>query len=119
VTTPVTIPLPEGVSTTSEASATVTVDIVPSSGSARLTVAPELLNVEEGLTATVDAQALVIVVQGPIPALDQLAPADVRAVIDLAGRVPGTYDEVPQVEVPEGLTVVSVTPQTVSVTLSQ
>lgn len=116
--TPLRIPLPEGVSTTSELTATVTVAIVPTTGSVRLSVAPELSNVGEGLTATVDTTALVIVVQGPIPALDQLAVGDVHASIDLAGRTAGDYEEVPVIALPEGLSVLSVTPQTVSVTLS-
>ncbi|MDA1002328.1 MAG: CdaR family protein [Chloroflexi bacterium] len=115
---PLRIPLPDGVSASTDVSATVTVSIVPASGSLRLTVAPELTNVADGLTASVDTTSIVVVVEGPIPVLDALAVADVRVLIDLTGRPAGVYDEVPQIEIPDGLTVVIVTPQTVSVTLS-
>lgn len=112
------IPLPDGVSATSEVAATVTVSIVPSSGSTRLNVAPELTNVPEGLTATVDTTSIVVVIEGPVPTLELLTIDDVHALVDLAGRGPGTYEEVPQISIPDGLSVVSVTPQTLSVTLS-
>jgi YbbR domain-containing protein len=118
ISIPLRIPVPDGVSTTSLTSATVTIAIVPATGSARLSVAPQLVGVNEGLSASLETTALVVVVQGPIPALDQLSAADVRAVIDLSGRTAGTYQEVPRIELPEGLAVLSVTPQTVSVTLN-
>jgi YbbR domain-containing protein len=112
------IPLPDGVSATSDLPATVTVAVVPTTGTVRLTVAPEVANLAEGLTATVDTPALAVVVQGPVPALDALSVGDVRVYIDMLDRTAGTFDEVPRIEIPEGLTVLSVTPQTVSVTLS-
>ena len=39
-----------------------------------------------------------IIISGPLPVLDALAPGDIRVVIDLANTAIGTYQLVPRVE---------------------
>jgi YbbR domain-containing protein len=111
------IPLPPGVSTNADSSATVTVSIAPVMGSTRIEVAPVIENPAEQTTVTVLQPSVTVTLQGPVPALNALTPADVQVSLDLKGLAEGTFNVVPKVKVPEGLTVLSVAPQIVSVTL--
>lgn len=117
VSRPLRIALPPGVSTTGEPQATVSVAITAITGSARFSVAPVLENTPAGRQAAVDQPAVVVVVQGPIPKLDALTPADIRVTLDLRGLGDGTSNVVPRIRVPDGLTVLSVQPLALAVTL--
>ncbi len=111
------ITLPSGVSTTSDSSATVTITIAPVTGSTRIEVAPTVANAPGGTDVTVERSAVSVTLQGPVPALNTLTPNDVKVTLDLKGLGEGTFNVVPKVQVPDGMTVLSIDPQTVTVTL--
>jgi YbbR domain-containing protein len=111
------IALPQGVSTSADSSATVTVTIAPLTGTTRFVVAPAFQNTPSGSVASVKETSVAVTLQGPVPALSALTPNDVQVTLDLKGMSNGTFNVVPKIKVPEGLSVVSVEPQTVSVTI--
>ncbi len=111
------IPLPPGVSFVDRERATVTVAITPMTGAFRLTVPVEAEGLSNGFTASITPGNVDVVLEGPLPVLNVLGPADVRAVVDLAGRT-GTVTVPVQVTVPEGVAIDSVQPISVTVTIT-
>jgi len=116
VQTSVQVTLPEGVEATTPISVSVTVRIEPIPGRLELSVAPDVVNVGGGLDVTV-GDPVIVVLEGPLPVLNGIAPADIRVVIDVEGLAAGAYALLPSVEIPEGVTIVEVRPPEVSVTL--
>lgn len=108
---------PPGVRVSGPVSVNVVVDISPVPGSLRLSVAPEAVGVGQGLVARFDDAAVTVVLEGPLLALNAIAPASVRAIVDVAGEQAGTVERTVDVEAPAGVSVVTVQPQTLSVTL--
>lgn len=113
----VAIPLPPGLSFVDRERATVTVSIAPMSGSFRLSLAVATEGLASGASATVTPGNIEVVLEGPLPVLNALGTADVRATVDLIGRV-GTVTVPVSITVPEGVTIASVQPQSVAVTIS-
>jgi YbbR domain-containing protein len=95
----------------------VTVVIEPIRGSLTVPVAISAVNVTEGLTATIDPPAVSVTLEGDLPLLNSLLQGDVTATIDLAGAPAGSGTYPVTVNVPAGVTVPSVQPVEVSVTL--
>ncbi len=125
----VALQLPEGVRAPDQSSATVVVTVEPVEGSLRLSVAPEAVRVPEGLVARFDDETVTVVLRGPLPVLNALTAGDVRAIVDAAGleaatveltleqRVEQTVELTVDVQAPQGVRVVTVQPQVLSVTL--
>ena len=109
-------PLP-GVGGAADVTATVTVRVSAIEGTTRLSVAPEAAGVEQGLVARLAPPSVVLVLAGPLPLLNPLGPSDVRVTVDAAGLPVGTVELAVSVAVPAGISVVTVQPQTLSVTL--
>lgn len=117
VVSTVSINLPAGVRNVGPGSVTVTVSFTPIEGSLRIVVAPEVIAVPDGLEAQLDATSVAIVIEGPLTILNALVASQVQATVSAAG-LPGGVVELPVVvSVPPELTVVSVQPSTLSVTL--
>ncbi len=113
----VAVPLPPGLSFVDRERATVTVSIAPMTGTLRMRLAVTTEGLVGGATALVDPGNIEVVLEGPLPVLNALGTADVRATVDLIGRV-GTVNVPVEVTVPEGVTLVSVQPQSVTVTIT-
>jgi YbbR domain-containing protein len=60
-----------------------------------------------------------VLLTGPLPTLSSLDPSSIAARVDLTGLSAGSHRVGVRVEAPQGLRVVSVTPQMVEVTLAQ
>jgi YbbR domain-containing protein len=61
-----------------------------------------------------------VILDGPLPVLESLAPQDVRVVLDLLGQPVGTHQIEPEVIVlPPGVTVRTLLPDTIEVTVSR
>lgn len=111
--------LPDGVSILGSQAVQVTVSVAPIMSS--LTVQRQV--VVQGLA--VDYQALPspatvdVIVSGPLPKLDALRPQDIQVIVDLFNMGPGSYQLVPIVILPEGITNQSVVPEKVQVEISQ
>ena len=106
---------PRGVASPELVEATVTVDIQPVVGTARFAV-PVTLQGGPPSARLVDA-AVLVAVTGPVPVLNTLTAADIRARAELTANAPGTYQVAVRVDVPANTRVVSVQPETVSVTI--
>ncbi|GMU41760.1 MAG: hypothetical protein AMXMBFR23_26260 [Chloroflexota bacterium] len=113
----VAVPLPPGLAFVDRERATVTVSIAPMTGTLRMRLAVTTEGLVGGATALVDPGNIEVVLEGPLPVLNALGTADVRATVDLIGRV-GTVNVPVEVTVPEGVTLVSVQPQSVTVTIT-
>ena len=79
----------------------------------------EIQNLRSGLKATASLTHVDIILSGPLPALQELKPEDVQAILDLLGLPRGTHKVTPQVVLPEGLglEVKSIVPDIVEVTI--
>lgn len=93
----------------------VRVSIEPIQSSLTMDIVPESQGLEPGLVVTVSPEVIEVILGGPMPTLERLQPGEVRVILDLLGLAPGTYQIVPQVLKPEGLTVLSINPATIQV----
>ncbi len=111
---------PEGVSLLmQEPVVTVRVTVVPMEGSATFRRPVEIQGLAPGLTATIAPEEVEVILNGPLPVLEELRPEDVRVLVDLFGLATGRYSLEPQVVVvPPGLMVGAVLPVTVQVEIS-
>jgi YbbR domain-containing protein len=115
--------LPEGVLVLGEGSGDegilVQISIQPLLGGQTIRSELELRQLSFGLTATASPTAVDIILSGPLPALQELQPGDVRAVLNLFGLTRGTHKVTPEVILPEGLglEVQSIVPDIVEVTI--
>lgn len=93
----------------------VRIAVEPIQSSLTMEIAPESQGLEPGLVVTVSLQTVEVILGGPLPTLEGLQPGEVRVILDLVGRGPGTYQIEPYVLKPEGLAVLSINPATVQV----
>jgi YbbR domain-containing protein len=103
--------------TASRDSVSVTIKVAPAQGTKAVIVAPDLTDVPSDLQATLQTTALTIRVSGDVPTLNALTPGAVKATVSLAGKTEGVQTLTPQITVPQGVTLVSVQPQQVTVVL--
>lgn len=112
------IPLPAGISYVDRDRATVTVTITPAAGSRRTTIAIDALGVPVGRIARFQGSGSVdVVIEGPLPVLNAMPLSDLRATVDVAGATSGTLSLQVNVRAPDGVSVKSVQPATVTVTI--
>ena len=76
------------------------------------------MNLGEGLQASFSPSSVDVTVDGPDSLLTAMTPADVRIRADLGNLGPGTHEVSPEITVPQGVTWVSNTPETVEVTIT-
>jgi YbbR domain-containing protein len=80
----------------------------------------EVIGLELGLNADVSPATVDVILAGPLPVLNSLQPADVHVRVDVTGLAVGVYQLVPDVLVVEqGVTVQSILPGTVEVTITK
>ena len=97
----------------------VRVTVVPIEGSMTVRRPVEVQGLTPGLTATVAPEEVEVILNGPLPVLEELRPEDVRVLVDLFNLTPGQYSREPQVVVtPPGVTVGAILPATVQVEIS-
>jgi YbbR domain-containing protein len=115
--------LPEGVLVLGEGSGDegilVQISIQPLLGGQTIRSELEIRQLSFGLTATASPTAVDIILSGPLPALQELEPSDVRTELNLLGLARGTHKVTPEVTLPEGLglEVKSIVPDFVEVTI--
>ena len=116
-TTRVALVLPEGVELMQTTDASVTVTVVPLAGTRPFFTAVQIQNLGAGLDASTDTGSVTVTVAGPAPTLATVPADQVVASVDVAGRAPGTYVIDVAVRLPSGMTVQSVQPVRVTVTI--
>jgi len=111
--------LPAGTSLFRSTGSTVTVSIAPLIGTRPFPfVAVQTVNLPAALVADTDPQTVSLVLAGPVPTLAVLTAAQVTAVVDGAGRATGSSAPADvAVRVPAGVTVQSVQPTRVTLTI--
>jgi YbbR domain-containing protein len=111
--------LPDGVTVEGgSATARVTVSIVPITGSNTYAVAVVLVGTSDAFSYSLSSGSTLVVVSGPLTALNGLVGSTLQAVGDVGGLGAGTHTVTLRVAVPSGLTVKSLSPGQVTVTVS-
>ena len=83
-----------------------------------LTRQVEIVGLAPGLSAEAAPDTVSVILDGPLPVLERLAPEDVRVVLDLLGLTEGTHQIKPElIVVPQGVTVQTVLPDSIEVTI--
>ena len=119
----VALALPEGVLVLGEGAGKegilVQISIEPLLGGQTMRREVEIQNLRVGLQASPSLTHIDIILSGPLPALQELKPEDVQAILDLFGLPRGTHKVTPKVILPEGLglEVKSIVPDIVEVTI--
>lgn len=83
----------------------------------QLSVAPTVNGLPPDVTAVVSPDRLELTLSGAFEQLQGLTPAEVRAVVDVQGRGPGTYQLQPQIILPQGVKLENQSTNTLAVTL--
>lgn len=110
--------LPDGVSLLLPTDATVGVTVIPLSGTRPFpVVAVQLTGLASGLIGETDVTTVSVVVAGPAATLAALGPTDVGASVDASGKGAGSYQADVVLRLPPGVTVVSVQPTRVTLTI--
>ncbi len=99
ITVPATLNLPAGLELEEVQSVIVRVEIEPILTSDVVRQEPEIRNLGEGLTVTLDVEQVVVFVAGPFDKLESLTDDDVRVTLDLFGLVTGTHQVEPEAAV--------------------
>ncbi len=112
--------LPTGLQVIGNSQVEVKVEIEPVVSSVSLSEIPlEPTGLASNLTAIILPEKANIILTGPVPVLNNLFINDLRVLIDLSGRMPGTYsiEAAPTLNIP-GLEIESISPTTFEVTIS-
>jgi len=109
--------LPEGVSMLKPVDATVTVTVVPLSGTRPFFAGVQVQNLAPNTTVELDVPTVIVTIVGPAPTLAGLSNDQVTATVDAANRAPGTYTVDVAVKIPAGTSVQSVQPTRVTLTV--
>ena len=84
-----------------------------------LEVAPVIHGLSEAMTASVEIEQVVLILSGPLALMDGLKIDDVQVFLDVTGLAPGEYAIIPDVTVPNGVTIESLIPEAISVTIER
>jgi YbbR domain-containing protein len=102
------------------AGVTVTILVSPFPGTRLIEIPVEAISQEQGLEVSgLSPSRVQVLLSGPLPELDALDIAGLRATVDVAGLDAGTHRLRPTIELPAGLRVRSVAPAEVDVRLGE
>jgi YbbR domain-containing protein len=97
---------------------TVTVDILPILSSRTMTSVVEIRNLAQGRGAALSPPEVDVILEGPDALVAELLPEDIQVFVNLFDLPLGVHRVEPVVLAPEGLSVVSVIPETIEVGIS-
>lgn len=111
--------LPEGVSVVGDPTVNVIVGISAIEGSITLNdVQVEIIGLDPKLSGKISPERINVILSGPLPTLDKLLPGQVRAVLDLTGKIEGVYQLAPNIDLSGmDLRVESILPGSIEVTI--
>lgn len=84
-----------------------------------LEVKPEIQGLSTGMTASVDIENVVLILSGPLAVMEKVKVDDVQVLLDITGLLPGEYSIIPDVTVPNEVTIESILPEAISVTIER
>ena len=121
IATQLSLNLPSGVLLMGSQTVSVQIEVVPIEDSRPVAFRQvEVIGLENGLTADTSPTTVDVILTGPLAVLNSLQPEDVHVLLDLSGLAAGTYQLIPAVTVVEqGVTVQSILPGTVEVTITK
>ena len=121
IATQLSLNLPSGVLLIGDQTVSVQIDVVPIEDSRPVAFRQvEVIGLQTGLKADISPTTVDVILAGPLPVLNSLQPEDVHVRVDLSNLAPGTYQLIPDVVVAEqGVSVQSILPGTVEVTISK
>ena len=109
--------LPTGVTLLKPTDVSVTVTVQPLTGTRVFSTAVVVSGLAANQTADLDQANVGVLLSGPVPTLASLPPEQVVASVDVGGRGPGTYTIDVAVRVPSGVSVQTVQPARITVTI--
>ncbi len=116
---PAGLSLPPGVSVLNNEAIIVQISVTPILGGQTVPRKVVLQGVARGLTATVSPDSADVILSGPVPALQALAPDAVQVVVDASNLAAGTYNVKPRIlSLPTSLNVQSIVPDTIQLIVS-
>ena len=110
--------LPTGVAVYGDNIVTITVQVFPIQSSRAMTTTVDVQDVRPGWVAVPSPGVVDVILEGPETVLSGMKSGDLRVIIDVDGYSLGVHRIQPDVLVPEGVTVVSVIPETIEVVLA-
>jgi len=113
----VALSVPSGVTLLRPTDVTVTVTVQALAGTRVFSSAIVVTGLPANQTAELDLTNVAVLVAGPVPTLASLPPGQVTASVDAAGRGPGTYIVDVAVSVPSNVSVQTVQPTRVALTI--
>ncbi len=118
ITTPIALQIPEGLTVVDPPRPTVSVTLkieVIRSG-LTLEVTPTIRGLSESLSATVELETIVVILNGPLSIMETLdTQEDIQLNLDLTGLDPGDYSILPEITVPSQVVIENVIPEAVPV----
>jgi YbbR domain-containing protein len=112
--------IPVGIEVPNDQRVLVQVGVAPIESTMALSLPVEVVGLPRPLIAQISPATVDVIISGPLPVLNSLKPSDIRVMVDLAGRSPGTYTLNPTVPfLPERVQLESVLPATLEVTISE
>jgi YbbR domain-containing protein len=96
---------------------TVTIRLETFETSFTLAVVPTVEGLPAGTSAVVSPSSIDVSLTGTLAQFQVLRPEEVRAVLDMGNRGPGTYEIEPRIVVPQGIRVEQVAPQRLTVSV--
>ena len=120
ISTRLALTLPEAITIIgSNKTVEVEVDITPIQTSLTLNLPINLIGLPDGFEAEVSPEFVDVIISGPLPVLDALAPQDIKVTVNVTGLDLGTHQLEPKVEIfVENVLEGSILPSTVEVVLS-
>jgi YbbR domain-containing protein len=112
-----TLTLPPGVVISGANVVLVTVEVLAIESSRAMTATVEIQGVQPGWMATASPSEVDVILEGPDAILSTMSPQDLQVIVNVFGFGAGTHRLEPDVLAPEGVTVVSVIPETVEVVI--
>jgi len=121
IATQLSLNLPSGVLLIGSQTVSVQIEVVPIEDSRPVAFRQvEVIGLGDGLKCDISPTTVDVILTGPLAVLNSLQPDDVHVLLDLSGLAAGTYQLIPAVTVVEqGVTVQSILPGTVEVTITK
>ena len=118
VTRKATLVLPDGTRTAQgEDAPVVTVAIAPAIASRTLVVGVECRNAQQGSACLPEQSQVAVTVRGRANLLSGLDPGDLTPILDAAGLGPGEHELTARIQLPNGVSLVSISPGTITVVI--
>lgn len=96
ISIPVDLSLPDGISLVGQQQVTIQIGINAIESSISFTRLPIMIeNLPETMVAVISPEVVDVILSGPLPVLDKIKAENIQVILDLKGKIAGTYQVVP------------------------